>query len=353
MSAMTATSGSVPDGRYADSKLPTFVLAMYLNQRPLSAEQDLLFVRYLSHAMNYLAEAAVHQSRLQELRELIWWNLAPVAPFSIWAFVIQELCASIVLLLGKRPSSIFTAKHPITRDHRLPKWQYHPAWTQFLSASRQNITHDQYLSALIVEYAICVGAALRILEAFVKQDFGIDTRSTGNAAAHTGPLASASRKVGSLSNNKFHFGDPRVTTINSPGIFVFEACASVVEVSHALEERYPWLSEKLQEFIAHTLTVTGIVDTYSERLKAVIDRAENIGMEVPTKAASKLRATAKEFTPAVREGHQSSLASHSASVAHAPLATPRRYSGSRPAALHIDDFEAIYGEGLWEGLSHS
>lgn len=74
-----------------------------------------------------LAEAAAHTEELEVLRKLVWWNLVPIAAFALWAFVIQQLCRRIANLLGRSPALLFTAKHLLTRESRLPKWQHNPS----------------------------------------------------------------------------------------------------------------------------------------------------------------------------------------------------------------------------------
>lgn len=137
-----------------------------------------------------------------------------------------------------------------------------------------------------------------------------------------------------------------MTILNSPGIFIFEACTSAIEISYALVDQYPQAADKVQATIANTLIVTGALDGYPRRLEAVMDRIERMGKGECGEGTSQLRATAQEFCPAVREQRPQPGASVFSSAVHAPLFVPRVCSGARPLALHIDDFERVYGQGL-------
>lgn len=340
-----ATPSFVPIGPYADSSLPTFPLAMYLNQSPLRTAHDIVFVRHLSNAMAQFAEAATHSQGLELLRKLVWWNLAPIAPFAVWAFVIQELCRSIVKLSGKDPALLLSAKHCLTRESRLPMWQHNPAWDQFLSASSENRTAEECISVLTVEYSFCLTAAIRIFDAFVKQDLAKDWQSGIVTDQHAQPSVAAGTPHQTIEGNHLEFGDPQATILNSPGIFIFEACASVMETSYALADRYPQAADKVQEVIANTLMVTGVLNKFPRRLQAVMDRLASMAKGECREGASQLRATAKEFCPVAREDHMRSRASVFSSAVHAPAFVPRMYSGAHPLALHIDVFEMFYGQG--------
>lgn len=59
--------------------------------------------------------------------------------------------------------------------------------------------------------------------------------------------------------NHLAFGDPQVTILSSPGIIIFEACTSAIEISYALVDRYPKAADKVQASIAITLIVTGLL----------------------------------------------------------------------------------------------
>ena len=339
-----ATSTFVPSVPYADSSLPTFLLAMYLNQSPLRAERDIVFVRHLRNAMEQFAEAAAQDQGLEALRKLVWWNLVPVAPFAVWAYVIQQLCRTIANLLGQPAASLFTAKHSLTRESRLPKWQHNPSWNQYLSDLHGNEITEKCLSALIVEYSICLTASIRIFEAFVKEDLAKVWQSEAHTSVNAAPSVSTKSLHQNSGANRLAFGDPQVTVLNSPGIFIFEACTSAIETSYALAEQYPQATDKVQEAIATTLVITGILDMFPRRLQAVLDRMADAGKGKCKEGISQLRATAKEFSPAVREERPQPGASVFPSAVHAPVFVPRVYSGARPLALHIDDFEKVYGQ---------
>lgn len=339
------TPSFVPLGPYADSSLPTFPLAMYLNRSPLRTEHDIVFVRHLSIAMAQFAKAAAHNQGLEMLRKLVWWNLAPIAPFAVWAFIVQQLCRSIVKLSGKVPALLLSAKHCLTRESRLPMWQHNPAWDQFLSASDEDRNAEECISVLTVEYTFCLTAAIRIFEAFVKQDLAKDWQSGIVTDQHAQPSVAVGTPHQTLEGNHLEFGDPQATILNSPGIFIFEACASVMETSYALADRCPQAADKVQEVIANTLMVTGVLDKFPRRLQAVMDRLASMVKGECREGASQLRATAKEFCPVVREGHVRPGASVFSSAVHAPEFVPRVYSGARPLAPHIDAFEILYGPG--------
>lgn len=82
-------------------------------------------------------------------------------------------------------------------------------------------------------------------------------------------LRSADTLHQSSGDNHFAFGDPQVTILNSPGIFIFEACTSVIEISYALMDRDPKAADKVQAAVANTIIVTGTHDEYPKRLEAV------------------------------------------------------------------------------------
>ncbi|KAI9877329.1 MAG: hypothetical protein M1830_004232 [Pleopsidium flavum] len=342
--AKKGASSFVPRGRYADSSLPTFLLAMYLNQNPLRAERDIVFVRHLSNVITQLTEAAADSQGLEAIRKLLWWNLTPIPPFAIWAFIIQQLCTTIANLAGKSPARIFTAKHSLTRGLQLPKWQHNPAWVSYMSGPHQEITEKEISSILTVEYTLCLHGALRILQAFVKYDF-ITEMENEEPMIETKRSDCKDAKPNRLGAHVLDFGDPRVTIFTSPAIFIFEACTSAFEISHVLMTHYPWAADRLIETAANALVITGIIDIYPRRLKAVMERVEDKGKGGLSEAATQLRPTAKEFCPAVKPEQPTSVRSLSSSAARAPILVPRTYSGARPPALHIDDFEAIYGKG--------
>jgi len=340
--ATKATSSFVPHGRYADPSLPTFVLSMYLNQNPSRAERNIFFVRHLSNVITHLAEAATDSQGLEALRKLLWWNLTPIPPFAIWAFTIQQLCTTIANLAGQSPARVFTARHSLTRGSQLPKWQHNPAWVQYLSGSHQEGNDKDMLSALTIEYTLCLHGALRILQAFVKKDFAMNKESEGRTIGNTKRSESDDTTFNTLGAHLLEFGDPQLTIFNSPAIFIFEACTSAFEISRVLMSHHPWAADRLQEAAANILVVTGIIDIYPKRLEVVMDRIKDIGL---MEATTQLRPTAKEFSPAVKPERSPMIRSLSSSAARAPVFVPRTYSGARPPALHIDEFEAIYGKG--------
>lgn len=341
----TAASSFVPCGLYADSSLPTFVLAMYLNQTPVRAERDLVFVRHLSSIITHLTAAAADSEGLEALRKLLWWNLAPIPPFAICAFTIQQLCITIAKLSNNSPARIFTAKHPLTRGPQLPKWQHNPAWIPYLSGPHQGEHHKDLSSALIVEYTLCLHGVLHILDSFLKKDFDLDIQVEGHTSKEA--THSESKNKNSLTPEAplFDFGDPGVTIFNSPGIFVSEACTSTLEISHVLVSTYPWAADKIQEATTFVLATSGVIDIYPERFKMTIDRIQGTNRGELGTVKTKLRPTAKEFCPAVKQESSIAMGSLSASAARAPVFVPQKYPGARPPALHIDDFEAIYGKG--------
>ena len=155
-----------------------------------------------------------------------------------------------------------------------------------------------YVSALIIEYSYCVTAAVRVFEAFVRQDIAMDRQRRIHTCEHTKPSISDGDRHNKLGNRYLKFEDPDVTILNSPGLFVFEACTSVLEIFCALIDQYPWAANKLQETVANSLVVAGVIDTYPARLKAVMDRTESLGTGELNAGTTQLRATAKEFCPA-------------------------------------------------------
>lgn len=143
--------------------------------------------------MAQLAEAAAHTEELGVVRNLVWWNLAPFSPFALWAFVIQQLCRTMANLLGRSPALLFAAKHLLTRESRLPKWQHNPSWKQFLSDPRKDGNTEECISVLTIEYSVGLTAAIRIFEVFVNQDSGKDQLSEIRNSENTKPSASADR----------------------------------------------------------------------------------------------------------------------------------------------------------------
>lgn len=370
----------VPVGPWADSTLPTFLLAMFLNRSPTSTTFDVLFLRHLNTALQNMMELAKSDIGLAFLRKLLWWNLAPISPFAIWAFVIQEICKNIAVLRGRVPSKCFSTIHRLTKGSQIPKWQSHPAFSRYMTPSSETTTPIDDSTELITEYALILYQAVQVLRAFVQKDFYFDektgsltTVSAGSTANETAggskeatprpgfakpaeavagstettprpvvarPAAVEATRESETLTSSIASGKPitteamaggekatsepgntEVTILNSRDILIFEAFVSTLEAAHLLRHKLPWAADQLTQAAVEGLTSSRLAEVFPRQLRTALEALDELTSR--PRSDNALRATAPEFSP-----HSQKLRQRSSSTPALPIlvVTPPRKS---------------------------
>ncbi|KAI9768320.1 MAG: hypothetical protein M1840_004928 [Geoglossum simile] len=281
-----------PDYRDMESNL--FIVSMLLNGSPLCVKYDTTFATHLSNAsMALVSHAMKGMSRFDEIESTGKQTVLPVQSWVLWAFVMQELCKTIVLLLSRNPSEVLlTSVHPLQSvDSTLLEWEHHPSYMKWTSAHLPTSPPTDTLSSL-EGYATSLKAAMGLLMISAARTFGPVSRTCGDF--NILGYRDHAQPVGTPRN--LCFGDPNVTVKNSPGIFIYEAGINVIETCKALEaHKYSQMADELKDIAAEAL-FSSMTHMYPEKMQADLIAIEE-RIILPLEKHRSLRATASVFHP--------------------------------------------------------
>lgn len=117
-------------------------------------------------------------------------------------------------------------------------WKQNPSWNESSSGAHENENLEGRNSVLTFEYLSSLIAAIRIFESSVKQNSAKDRLSEMYKGGNTKRSVSVDTQHEASADIHLAFGDPQVAILNSPGVFIFEACTSAIG-SYSLVDRYP------------------------------------------------------------------------------------------------------------------
>ncbi|KAH0563359.1 hypothetical protein GP486_002078 [Trichoglossum hirsutum] len=278
---------------YKDMKANFFIVSMLLNGNPACAKHDLTFATHLSCASTALLTRAMQGiSGVDEIWTTGRDTLLPTQPWVLWAFVMQELCKTVISLLSRKPSEVLLLSvHPLKPvDHTLLEWEHHQSYTRWMSPQPPNSPVDA--TPLLECYATAMKAAIGLLMIYVARLFGpISATSLDfNILGYKDPdlPADAPRNL--------YFGDTGVTVRNSPGIFIYEAGINVIETCKVLEvDRYDTIADELKQTLVEAI-FSNMSHIYPEKMLADLTAIEQ-RIVPPVEKPHTLRATASEFHP--------------------------------------------------------
>jgi hypothetical protein len=285
-----------PDYRDIESNL--FIVSMLLNGSPMCVKYDATFATHLSNASMALVSYAMKGiSCFNEIEIAGKQTILPVQPWVLWAFVMQELCKTIVHLLSRNPSEVLLISvHPLQSvDSTLLEWEHHPSYMKWTSAHPPTSCPTNVLS-LLEGYATSLKAAMGLLMISAARAFGPVSRTCGdfNILGYRDPDQSVDTP------RNLYFGDPNVTVKNSPGIFIYEAGINVIEICKALEaHQYNQMADELKDLAAEAL-FSSMTHMYPEKMQADLIAIEE-RITPPLEKQHSLRATASEFRPSLAQ----------------------------------------------------
>ncbi|KAI9864794.1 MAG: hypothetical protein M1813_002564 [Trichoglossum hirsutum] len=281
------------DPGYKDMKTNFFIVSMLLNGNPACAKHDLIFATHLSGASTALLTRAMQGiSGVDEIWTIGRDALLPAQPWVLWAFVMQELCKTMISLLSRKPSEVLLLSvHPLKPvDRTLLEWECHPSYTRWMSTRPFHSPIDVH--PLLECYATALKAAMGLLMIFVARLFGPVGATSGdfNILGYRDPHLPAGAP------RNLDFGDPGVTVRNSPGIFIYEAGINVIETCKVLEaDRYDMMADELKQTLVEAI-FSNMTHMYPERMLADLVAIEQRTIP-PAEKPHTLRATASEFLP--------------------------------------------------------
>ncbi|KAH0542748.1 hypothetical protein FGG08_002887 [Glutinoglossum americanum] len=273
------------------------ILSMLLNGNPACAKHDLTFASHLSGASMALLNRAMQGiTGINEIWVIGRNTLLPAQPWVLWAFVIQELCKTVICLLSRKPSEVLLLSvHPLEPvDCTLLEWEHHPSYAKWVSPHPPNSPVN--VSSLLEHYATSLKAVMGLLMIYVARMFGPTSATSGDF--NILGYKDSDLPVDALRN--FNFGDPEVTVKNSPGIFIYEAGINVIETCKVLEaDKYDEMANELKQVLVEAI-FSNMTHMYPEKMQADLTAVEQRVIP-PIDKPHALRATASEFHPGYSE----------------------------------------------------
>lgn len=337
-------AAAIPPGPWPNDKLETFIIAMFLNDCPRSAKQNLTFMRHLNKALSHYSSLAQTKDGLLLLQKLVAWNLTPILPYAPWALLIQELCKNIAVLNAHDPSKFFSARHKLTKGPRLPQWQANPAFDKYLGDGNGSVDPSPGRSPkldLLIEYSKCVFETTRVLMFSTLKDYHFKPEPEAEDVATPSTKSKVPSETSSMMADTSSDSDaPDVTIHNSPDILIFEAFTIVMETSYLIRDQLPWAADQLMAVAIPAITKTSLADMYPRRLQAVIERMEEPPGNRRASQSGELRATAPEFSPGPKTSRRSSAVSIVQPTVLPVTPARKKRSWRRRPSVHVDEFEA-------------